>query len=251
MDTTYRPHTSPTNISSIHLDSMPVWKRAIDLVACFMALPVLAVAALFMTILTRLVSPGPIFFTQERVGYRGGRFRIYKFRTMRVAADTNVHQSYYKELIGTNAPMMKLDCKGDSRLIPGAWFLRASGLDELPQIINVLRGEMSLIGPRPCIPTEWSEYLPWQRARFNAVPGLTGLWQVSGKNRTTFEQMIQLDIEYSKTRSLWLDLKIISLTIPALLLQLSDTRKARRNTPNAPKSPATVPSLQRAPLHAR
>jgi lipopolysaccharide/colanic/teichoic acid biosynthesis glycosyltransferase len=124
--------------------------------------------------------------------------------------------------------MVKMDARGDSRLIPGGWLIRASGLDELPQIINVLRGEMSLIGPRPCVPYEFEKYLPWQRERFNAVPGLTGLWQVSGKNRTTFEEMIRLDIQYSRNVSLWMDLKIILLTVPALLVQISDTVRGKK-----------------------
>ena len=121
------------------------------------------------------------------------------------------------------------NARGDSRLIPGGWLIRASGLDELPQIINVLRGEMSLIGPRPCVPYEYEKYLPWQRERFNAVPGLSGLWQVSGKNRTTFEEMIRLDILYSRTVSFWLDLKIVFLTIPALLVQISDTVRGKKS----------------------
>jgi exopolysaccharide production protein ExoY len=165
---------------------MPLWKRAIDLGCCLLALPFLAVGALVMTLLTRLFSPGPILFTQVRIGYQGRRFKIYKFRTMHVAADTGVHQTYFKDLMQTNAPMTKLDAKGDKRLIPGGWLLRASGLDELPQMINVFKGEMSMVGPRPSLPSEYEAFLPWQRERTNASPGLTGLWQVSGKNRTTF-----------------------------------------------------------------
>jgi lipopolysaccharide/colanic/teichoic acid biosynthesis glycosyltransferase len=123
--------------------------------------------------------------------------------------------------------MVKMDARGDSRLIPGGRLIRASGLDELPQIINVFRGEMSVVGPRPCVPYEYEQYLPWQRARFNVVPGLTGLWQVSGKNRTTFEEMIRLDLRYAETRSLWLDLKIMVLTLPALLAQLRGADSGR------------------------
>jgi lipopolysaccharide/colanic/teichoic acid biosynthesis glycosyltransferase len=195
-----KPHfTAPvTAISS----PLPAWKRGIDLACCVAALPILAVCTLMMTIITKIVSPGPVFFRQERVGYKGRRFKIYKFRSMTLGADTSGHQSYYKDLIGTNAPMMKLDARGDSRLLPGAWLLRASGLDELPQLINVLRGEMTLVGPRPCIPTEYEQYVPWQLQRFDAMPGLTGLWQVSGKNRTTFEEMIRLDIKYSRSYSI-------------------------------------------------
>jgi lipopolysaccharide/colanic/teichoic acid biosynthesis glycosyltransferase len=129
--------------------------------------------------------------------------------------------------------MVKMDSRGDSRLIPGGWILRASGLDELPQVINVLRGEMSMVGPRPCLPYEYDRYLPWQRDRFAAVPGLTGLWQVSGKNRTTFEEMIRLDIEYARRQSWWLDLKIMLLTVPALLQQIGDTRRGRKSAVQA------------------
>jgi lipopolysaccharide/colanic/teichoic acid biosynthesis glycosyltransferase len=227
---------------------LPAWKRLIDLVCCLLALPPLAFLTLVMTVLTRLVAPGPVFFRQERIGFMGRRFRIYKFRTMFVGADTRGHQKYLKELIGTNAPMVKLDAKGDTRLIPGSWFLRASGLDELPQLINVLRGEMSIVGPRPCIPTEFEAFQPWQRQRCEAAPGLTGLWQVSGKNRTTFEEMIRLDIRYATTKSFLLDLKIILLTVPALLVQIHDTRVGRKSPP---ASAHTVPPFSMNPAQLR
>ena len=107
-------------------------------------------------------------------------------------------------------------------------WLRASGLDELPQLINVLRGEMSLVGPRPCLPYEYDQYLPWQKDRFQTVPGLTGLWQVSGKNKTTFVEMVLLDIMYAKHKTLWWDLKIILMTVPALVIQMLETRQARK-----------------------
>ena len=207
---------------------MPVSKRALDLAFCLLALPILAVATLLMTIVMKIASPGPVFFLQERVGYRGRRFKIYKFRTMVAGANTSVHQAYFSQLMGSGAPMVKMDSQGDSRLIPGGWILRASGLDELPQIINVLRGEMSLVGPRPCLPYEYEGYLPWQRRRFGATPGLTGLWQVSGKNRTTFDEMIRLDIQYAEGRSFWLDVKIVFRTLPALLQQIGDTSRRRQ-----------------------
>jgi lipopolysaccharide/colanic/teichoic acid biosynthesis glycosyltransferase len=175
-----------------------------------------------------LVSPGPVLFRQERVGYRGRRFMCYKFRTMHVGADSKIHREHCEQLIQSNAPMVKMDARGDARLIPGSRFIRATGLDELPQILNVLRGEMSLVGPRPCVPYEYEKYLPWQRARCNAMPGLTGLWQVSGKNRTTFDEMIRLDICYAKNRSVWMDLKIMTKTVPALLRQLRDLGKGPR-----------------------
>jgi exopolysaccharide production protein ExoY len=206
---------------------VPRWKRTIDILCCLAALPALVVCAFFATVLTTLASPGPIFFKQERVGLRGRRFNLYKFRTMHVSADTASHAAHFASLVRSKGPMQKLDGRGDSRLIPGGWLLRASGLDELPQIINVLRGEMSLVGPRPCIPYEYTQYSAEQRERFSVVPGLTGLWQVSGKNRTTFDEMIQLDVRYARSRSLALDLKIMLRTLPALLTQISDTRKAK------------------------
>jgi exopolysaccharide production protein ExoY len=202
--------------------------RGLDITCCVLALPVLSVSAAVMAIATQVASPGPIFFRQERIGFRGRRFQIFKFRTMKVGADTNAHQNHFKELIASNTPMMKLDAKRDSRLIPGAWILRASGLDELPQIFNVLRGDMTLVGPRPCIPSEFDNYEPSQRERVNALPGLTGLWQVSGKNRTTFEEMIRLDIQYVRNASLLLNLKIMILTPWALLVQIADTRRGRK-----------------------
>lgn len=207
---------------------MPVSKRALDIAIALIALPFLAVATLVMTLVMKIASPGPVFFLQERVGYRGRRFKIYKFRTMITGANTGVHQAYFSQLMGSSAPMVKMDSKGDSRLIPGGWILRASGLDELPQLINVLRGDMSLVGPRPCLPYEYEGYLPWQRKRFSTTPGLTGLWQVSGKNRTTFDEMIRLDIQYAEEHSFFLDLKIIFMTVPALLQQIGDTRSRRQ-----------------------
>ena len=123
--------------------------------------------------------------------------------------------------------MQKLDARGDSRMIPGAWLLRATGLDEIPQIINVLRGEMSIVGPRPCIPYEYYHYTRRERRRCEAVPGLTGIWQVSGKNRTTFAEMIALDLRYAAERTFGLDLRIVLLTPWALLAQVLDTHRAR------------------------
>ncbi len=218
---------------------LPAWKRSLDLVFCAAVFPVFTLVTLFMALMVRLTSPGPVLFKQERIGLGGRRFKIYKFRTMHVAADTRGHQQHFTALMTSNAPMQKLDAKGDSRLIAGAWLIRATGLDELPQIINVLRGEMSVVGPRPCIPYEYEHFTPAQRRRCESVPGLTGLWQVSGKNRTTFEQMIAFDCAYGQRRSLWLDVKIIFLTPVALLVQVSDQVLGRsRPAPAAPTPPA-------------
>lgn len=234
-----KPHPTMKRLSSLPddpLPPMPAWKRAIDIGCCLIALPFLALAALVMTIVTRLCSPGPVLFRQERIGLNGRSFRIYKFRTMHVNAATSGHEAYYKHLIATGTPMQKLDAKGDQRLIPLAWMLRASGIDELPQIINVLRGEMSIVGPRPCVPYEYDAYEPWQRQRFRSMPGLTGLWQVSGKNRLSFAEMVQLDLRYARSRSCWMDLRIILLTVPALLIQIGETRRARRRRSASPVS---------------
>jgi lipopolysaccharide/colanic/teichoic acid biosynthesis glycosyltransferase len=203
-------------------------KRIFDIICCLIAVPILAFFTLIIAVAMPFISPGPVFFRQERVGLNGRRFKIYKFRTMSVAADTSVHQQYFSQLIGTNAPMVKMDSRGDSRLIPGGWLIRACGLDELPQLINVLNGDMSLVGPRPCLPAEYEQYTTLQRRRFQATPGLTGLWQVSGKNRTTFDEMIRLDIEYAQNRSMWMDLTIIAKTLPALVQQIIDTRRGRK-----------------------
>ena len=142
-------------------------------------------------------------------------------------ADTAVHETHAASLIQSNRPMTKLDTHGDPRVTFFGRLLRMAGVDELPQLINVLRGEMSFVGPRPCTPSEYNEYLPWQTERFLTQPGLTGLWQVSGKNRTTFNEMIDLDIQYVRERSLWLDLKIILKTIPAVMTEVRDIQRPR------------------------
>ena len=227
-------------------NGLPRWKRVLDVTAILMALPLLLPVVICIGVLIRLVSTGPVLFKQERVGYRGGRFMCLKFRTMFCGAETATHQGHLQQLMESDVPMTKMDVKGDSRIIPFGRILRSSGLDELPQLINVLRGEMSLVGPRPCIAYEAAQYLPWQMERFNAVPGLTGLWQVSGKNRTTFTKMIQLDIEYTRTKSLFLDLKIIFKTVPALLVQVWDTRQQKKKNLPQPQPAQTALPVQMA-----
>jgi lipopolysaccharide/colanic/teichoic acid biosynthesis glycosyltransferase len=205
--------------ATIGRDAVPAWKRVLDIVCVIAAAPVWLPMALVIGALVKVVSPGPVLFRQERVGYRGRRFGCFKFRTMVVNADTAVHQGHLELLMNSNRPMTKLDKKGDARLIPCGLFLRTLGLDELPQLLNVLRGEMSLVGPRPCLPYEYERYLPRHRERCATLPGLTGLWQTSGKNKTTFEEMIDLDVHYAKHKSILMDLKIMLMTIPALLEQ--------------------------------
>jgi lipopolysaccharide/colanic/teichoic acid biosynthesis glycosyltransferase len=204
------------------------WKRTLDAVLILLALPVLIPLALLMVLVIRGGSRGPVLFRQQRIGYLGRQFMFFKFRTMFVNASTTAHQEYLQQLMNSNTPMLKMDSRRDPRIVPFGWLLRASGLDELPQLINVLRGEMSLVGPRPCLPYEYDNYLPWQKERFGTVPGLTGLWQVSGKNQTTFREMILLDIKYVRSKTLGGDLKIILMTIPALIIQMKETRRARQ-----------------------
>ena len=139
---------------------------------------------------------------------------------MKVNAETRSHEGYFAKLIESECPMIKLDDRGDSRLIAWGKLFRATGLDELPQIFNVLMGEMTLVGPRPCTPHEFQHYRPWQRERVNTPPGLTGYWQVNGKNKTTFGEMIKMDIFYGKNMSLMLDIAIILKTLPALVTQV-------------------------------
>lgn len=220
----------------------PVWKRTLDIVCCIIALPLLLPLVTIISVVTKISSPGPVLFKQTRVGLRGKTFLCYKFRTMKLNAETTTHQAHLKELIGSNAPMVKMDSKKDTRLIPGGWILRATGLDELPQLINVLRGEMSLVGPRPCIPYEYENYTIVQKRRFSSVPGLTGLWQVSGKNKTSFSEMIYLDIKYAQTKSLWRDLRIMIMTGPALFQQVIETHMSRKST--SPASTTTTHAAQ-------
>jgi exopolysaccharide production protein ExoY len=195
----------------------PAWKRVLD-VCCVLAMaPVVLPLCALLALLVKCVSRGPVFFRQERVGYRGRRFACLKFRTMHVGTSTSTHEDYARKLITSEMPMTKLDDADDERIIPLGPVIRAMGLDELPQLWNVLRGEMSLVGPRPCLPAEFEAYLPAQRQRFNALPGLTGLWQVSGKNSTTFTRMIELDLDYIRCRSPWFDLGIMVRTIPVVV----------------------------------
>ena len=144
---------------------------------------------------------------------------------MQVRAETQTHERYVRELMGVDRPMTKLDAYGDPRLAPFGRFLRASGLDELPQIFNVLCGEMSLVGPRPCTPHEFAHYEPWQRRRVNGLPGLTGYWQVNGKNKTTFNEMIMMDLIYLENMSVLLDLKIMLKTGAVIARELLESQR--------------------------
>jgi len=223
---------------------MPWWKRTLDLSAILLLSPGILLVGSAVALCIKLGSKGPVLFKQRRVGHKGRQFTCYKFRTMRPGAETSIHKTHVADLIASNKPMEKLDNGKDPRLIPGGRLLRASGLDELPQLFNVLCGEMSLVGPRPCIPYECEEYEQWHWRRFDVVPGLTGLWQVSGKNRTTFEEMVRLDIKYGLRQSLWLDLRIILATVPAIWMQFRDVRAARRDKAAAPAPTGQGPAAR-------
>ena len=205
-------------------------------------LPLVLPVAVVIGVAIAVVSPGPILFRQERVGLTGRRFMCLKFRTMFVHAETTTHQGHLQNLMESNAPMLKLDARGDSRIIPFGFILRSSGLDELPQLINVLMGDMSLVGPRPCLPYESERYQAWQMERFDTLPGLTGLWQVSGKNKTTFNEMMELDIRYAREKTLWMDMAIIVKTPMVIIGQVLESRlkKSGEKPPGMTSRPAAL-----------
>jgi lipopolysaccharide/colanic/teichoic acid biosynthesis glycosyltransferase len=215
-------------VLSVERFVVPFWKRALDVGFVLLTMPFLLLVGVPLALWIKMVSPGPAFFRQQRVGLGGRKFMCLKFRTMKVNADTGVHQAHLAQLMKSNHPTRKLDNTGDKRLIPGGLLVRALGFDELPQLLNVLRGDMSLVGPRPCTPFEFGMYDVRHQRRCEALPGLTGLWQVSGKNRTTFEEMIDLDIYYVDNQSLLLDFTVIARTGPAILALLWELR--RRHT---------------------
>ena len=206
------------------------WKRALDVSCIAISLPFVVPLMAVIVLWIRLVSRGPALFRQERIGRDGKRFVLYKFRSMKMGCGTSSHEAYLRNLVASNSPMIKLDLICDSRVIPGGCLLRSAGLDELPQLLNVLRGEMSLVGPRPCLPEEYRFFSAKQRARFMVLPGLTGIWQVNGKNQTTFREMNLMDVYYANHASPALDIGIMMRTPSALLLQMcqaSQQKKAR------------------------
>lgn len=192
----------------------PAWKRVMDILVAAAAMMILAPVLLSIAALIKLRSPGPLFFWHARHGGCGLKFRMCKFRTMEVDFDATQHSHHLRSLLAAGKPLKKMDTQ--TALIPNAKWIRAMGLDELPQLWNVLRGEMSLVGPRPDV-IAMDHYSKSQRRRFDVLPGLTGLWQISGKNRTTFDQMLDYDIQYIENRSLWNDTKIVLKTIPAVI----------------------------------
>lgn len=191
-------------------------RRMIDVVLATAIVVVLSPLLLTLAIAIRLDSRGPALFRQRRIGYRQQEFTLYKFRSMRVDADPRGHREYVTALIngraadGGRKDLYKLAV--DDRITPVGRFIRKWSLDELPQLFNVIAGDMALVGPRPAIAYEVAEYPTWYLKRFSVKPGLTGLWQVSGRNERTYEEMVRLDIDYAERRSLPLDLSILART---------------------------------------
>src|SRR5213594_1073292 len=235
------PHVA-SELWATSLCRVPGWKASLDITCILLLLPLWLPLMILLMLVTRIASPGPIFYRQKRIGLGGRHFFIWKFRTMRLSAETQTHERYFENLMRVDRPMTKLDAYGDPRLAPFGQVLRASGLDELPQIFNVLHGEMSLVGPRPCTPNEFAHYEPWQRQRVNALPGLTGYWQVNGKNKTTFNEMIVMDLFYLKNVSILLDLKIMLKTCVVIAGQLFESRPPTQHNrqDGVPASPAPI-----------
>ena len=207
-------------------------KRLFDVFLSAVLLLAFAPLMALISLVIILDSPGPVIFRQKRVfgGQSWGDdnpekhvFEFYKFRSMYQDADQKLHQQYMQDLINGHAKCVEDAGKKmyklgrDPRISRVGLFLRKASLDELPQLVNILRGEMSFVGPRPAIPYEVRQYKPWHLQRLTVTQGLTGLWQVSGRNELSFDEMVQLDVEYGRKRSLLLDFKILLATIPAVL----------------------------------
>ena len=204
--------------------SYNIAKRSLDLVISLIALIAFAPVMIVIAIAIKSTSKGPVLFRQERIGAGGKSFTFVKFRTMKHKADDSIHKQYVQQLIHGTAssqsdnpdkPMFKL--RDDPRITRIGHFLRKTSLDEIPQLFNVIQGSMSLVGPRPPISYEVNAYKSWHMKRLSVKPGITGLWQVSGRSTTTFDEMVHLDIEYIDNRSVSLDMKILFQTIPAAL----------------------------------
>lgn len=206
-------------------------KRVIDIVGSGLLLLLLSPLLAIICLAIKLDSPGPVLFIQKRMGakrlgspnasWQTQPFEIFKFRSMYHESDESLHQEYIKEFVTgsveASADGAKFKLNGDSRITRVGRVIRRASIDELPQLLNVLRGEMSLVGPRPVPQYEVDGYLPWHMERLDALPGMTGYWQVYGRGRVTFEEMMRMDIKYVRSQSIWLDLKLLMLTIPAVL----------------------------------
>ncbi|MFB3887068.1 MAG: sugar transferase [Thermodesulfobacteriota bacterium] len=201
-------------------------KRGMDIVGCLVGI-LLFLPLMFLTaIAVKITSPGPIVFRQSRLGKKGTRFSFYKFRSMVMNGDDHIHRDYVANLIQGNLEkvgqedqgILLYKIKSDPRITRVGRIIRKFSIDELPQLFNVLRGEMSLVGPRPPVIYEVEKYEPWHLRRILDVkPGMTGLWQVDGRSKTPFQEMVRLDLRYAQNWSIWLDLKILIKTVRAVL----------------------------------
>jgi exopolysaccharide biosynthesis polyprenyl glycosylphosphotransferase len=196
-------------------------KRAFDVLAALVILALLSPLMVAVALAVKLNSRGPVFYRQERIGENGRPFRMIKFRSMYTGVDSSVHKDYVTRLIRENVDVADsnstLKLRNDSRITPVGRVIRRTSLDELPQFFNVLRGEMSLVGPRPSIPYEVEMYKDWHRRRLHAIPGITGYWQVNGRSRVSFEEMVRMDIYYIENQSVWLDLQLLLKTPLAMM----------------------------------
>jgi exopolysaccharide biosynthesis polyprenyl glycosylphosphotransferase len=196
-----------------HDDLKLMAKRALDVAAATAGLLLLSPLLALVALLVRVTSPGPVLFRQERCGLNGRRFQVFKFRSM--AADA---ESRLAEVEHLNVKKINFKIPNDPRLTPLGRWLRKFSIDELPQLWNVLRGDMSLVGPRPAIPSEVDQYARWQRRRLRMRPGLTCIWAISGRDRLDTDTVMRLDMEYIDNWSLTLDSQILLRTIPLVLL---------------------------------
>ena len=215
---------SPPTQSTIRMDEGYLRvKRILDIVFTLLILIPLCVVVVVFAVLIRLDSKGPAFFRQKRIGRNGIEFYIFKLRSMYVDFDDSVHREFVKlymngaRLNGNGDSDSQYKLVDDPRVTRVGRFIRRTSIDELPQFINVLRGEMTLVGPRPPLLYEVEEYGPREWLRLSGKPGLTGIWQVYGRSRVSFEKMVEMDIEYLEQQSLLEDLKLIALTLPVML----------------------------------
>jgi lipopolysaccharide/colanic/teichoic acid biosynthesis glycosyltransferase len=196
-------------------------KRAFDLVVSGTGLVLAAPVLVALCLAIQLDSPGPAIFRQRRVGWRGRAFTCLKLRTMESDASDDLHRLAFRRFSRgeplSEDPAAAYKLTADPRVTRLGRWLRALSLDELPQLLNVWRGEMSIVGPRPAIPYELEFYQPWHHERHEVRPGMTGLWQVSGRGRVDLDEMLRMDVEYARSWNLWTDLRIVLLTIPAVL----------------------------------
>jgi exopolysaccharide biosynthesis polyprenyl glycosylphosphotransferase len=195
-------------------------KRVLDIVLSALALLFLSPLLITIVILVKRSSPGPVLFVQERIGKNGIPFRFLKFRTMVHNSDDAIHRQFAAMFINGDGhqeqPGKVFKMKNDPRVTRIGRWLRKTSIDELPQLLNILKGEMSIVGPRPPIAYELDHYQPWHHERLRVTPGLTGLWQVSGRSNVPFEEMVRLDIHYINTWTLLEDVRIILKTVPVV-----------------------------------